>query len=245
MNLPVEIQVGSSEELRAIISSEDCYEIYLDETGIPDIHADLASPYFGYGGIVVVGRRHHGALERDWLKFKNRTNGFGGEKIKASKFNFEKNENTLKKFFSKNFVRFYFAADKKLTELDNAPIITSLIDNIFQNLLPPARKFGLKIVVVMEDSTRDRKAVQNALKVIRDNNEWWKEVSLFILNKGDGVNFLEVADFVVNAGGTQSRYLGGDLKKRLNHEKFPLKFRIVFGSNEKKSVTQVLGERLG
>lgn len=244
MNLPLEVQSGSSEELRAMILAEDCYAIYLDETGIPNINADPASPYFGYGGIVVVGRRHHLSLARDWIKFKTKAHDPVSGKIKAAKFDFEKNEGSLKKFFGKNFIRFYFAADKELTKLENAPIIPVLIDNILMRILPAAFDFNLKIVVVMEDSERDRKAVSEAKEVIESNNSWWKKVSFFVLNKGDGIQFLEIADFVVNAGGAQSRYLGGNLKMRSDSEKIPLKFKVVFGSNEKKSITGILGKRL-
>lgn len=219
------------------IKSENSYVIYLDETGDERL-LEPANPYFGYGGIALFGGRSHNHLRSDWRKFKRNSTGDATGKIHAASFDFQRNEFSLRKFFSKNFIRFYICMHRDFTNLNKNTVMTVLLENLFFKFLYPALKSTPEIIVVLEDCERNRKIIDDSVEFMEQNHSWWDKVSVSIVNKNHENDFMEIADFVANAGGNHSR----ELLKRSEENSLglTLKCDIVFGSNQKRSCFEVL-----
>jgi hypothetical protein len=198
--------------------------VFIDDTGHETFAGNQA--YYGLGGCIVLGA-HYGLLKAEWMDVRRQINGSPDTPLHASQFpHSQTNFDVLSKFFlNPSFLRIA-AASIRSTPLPTGmhpamPVMGILHEYVIfaANNLPCSR-----VTMIVESSQRADPVIrQHFLQLQPDRAEIKVPVTYCLMPKSGAEPGLEIADFIINAAGSQvRRYMRGEAGLALD-------FNDVFG----------------
>jgi len=223
--------------------------LFVDETGTPNLK-DPKAPYFGLGGLIVLGKDYYNDVEIPWHRLKN--NYFDGttKPLHASDINPSKLQiESLNNFFqTQNFGRFGITiTHKSIIEIERP--IEELITGIFwETLKNVINEFKWNdLLVIFEENQGLFGAIQQQImsKKLLNNNQEKITVNYYTMLKDPTLAGLEVADFVIHTAGRQCRIMKDNhYEKDFNKIELLPDFKEVFSSNKRIGYLSVSGIRI-
>lgn len=180
--------------------------VFIDDTGHEAFAGD--QEYYGLGGCAVLGA-HYGRLKSLWMDVRNRINGSPHAPLHASNMIWDPaNYIVLSEFFlDRSFVRFAVVALKSAilpAEMHPAaPVMGALQEDIvgLASRIPCAA-----VTIVVESSQRADPILKRCFGELKpDAIELTIPVSHCLMPKSSAEPGVEIADFIINAAGSQIR----------------------------------------
>jgi len=185
--------------------------VFVDDTG----HEAFAGnqKYYGLGGCAVLGA-HYGRLKSLWMDVRNRINGSPDAPLHATDMDRNPaNYCVLSEFFlDRSFVRFAVVALESAilpAEMDPATPVTGVLQEDIASLA--SRIPCAAVTIIVESSQRADPILKRCFGELRpDVIDLSKAVNHCLMPKSGAEPGLEIADFVINAAGSQvQRFLRG------------------------------------
>lgn len=190
---------------------EDSLLVFIDETG-DDKASDKNYPIFGLGGCALFSQDYDHLIHTPWTIFKRKILGNTEGVLHASDIeldNISQDELNLIGEFFKNgeFKRFGFILTSKTSHgvhINKYQILAKLICKHIIDITNNYKAIR-KLYIFFEHSTGGNKSINKYFREIDFINDGLKvQVQIIVSRKGI-VNGLEVADFIIQAAGNQSR----------------------------------------
>lgn len=196
---------------KTIQIEEDALLVFVDETG-DDKTSDINFPVFGLGGCAVFSQDYDHHIHIPWTIFKRRILGNTDKVLHAADLDLDslpKEELNLLGDFFKNgeFKRFGFTLTKQ-AELKNGigkyQVLATLLSKHIVDITHEYPKIR-HVYIFFEYNTEGNKSINKFFREVDFVNLGSKVlVQNLVANKGI-LNGLEVADFVIQAAGAQTR----------------------------------------
>ena len=197
--------------------------VFIDDTGNEVFAGD--QEYYGLGGCVILGQ-HYEHLKEQWAVVRNCVNGSADAPLHAAKLeqktsNFE----ALSKFFSdRSFARIAVASIKRAILPDGMHPAVPVMAALQEDITKLAGRIPCSAVTIIVESSQRADPIlrERFSELIPDGGEMAVTVNYILMPKAGAEPGLEVADFIINAAGSQTR------RHLRRQDGFALDFNDVF-----------------